>query len=266
MTRANRARRATSATILVVVGVYLLLPIAAMIEFSTRGRGGARTLEPWKAIGSDENLLAAIVTSLELAALTVIVMLVLLVPTMTWVALRAPKLRRVVEFLCLLPLTVPAIVLVVGLAPIYLWVTYLFGGSALVLTFIYVVLALPFAYRSIDAGLSGIDLGTLTDAARSLGASWPRVLVGVVLPNLRGALISASVISVALVLGEFTIASLLNFNTLQVVINLLGKRNGAVAVAVSAAALLFAFVLLLVLTQAAPRRRAGAIDTSEEVA
>ena len=45
-------------------------------------------------------------------------------------------------------------------------------------------------------------------------------------------------------LGEFTISSLLNYDTLQVVINLLGKRDAFVAVAVSLAALLFAFVLI----------------------
>jgi putative spermidine/putrescine transport system permease protein len=82
----------------------------------------------------------------------------------------------------------------------------------------------------------------------------------VVIPNIRGAIISASVVSVALVLGEFTIASLLNFDTMQVVINLLGKRDAALAVAVSVAALLFAFVLLLVLAYVAPRRRAGVVE------
>ena len=67
----------------------------------------------------------------------------------------------------------------------------------------------------------------------------------IIAPNLRGAILSASVITVALVLGEFTISSLLNYDTLQVVINLLGKRDAFVAVAVSLAALLFAFVLIL---------------------
>ena len=61
------------------------------------------------------------------------------------------------------------------------------------------------------------------------------------------ALIAAALVSVALVLGEFTISSLLAFDTLQVVINLQGKRNAAVAVAVSLAALVLAFVLLYLL-------------------
>jgi putative spermidine/putrescine transport system permease protein len=63
-----------------------------------------------------------------------------------------------------------------------------------------------------------------------------------------GAIMSAALISVALVLGEFTISSLLNFETLQVVINLLGKRNASVAVAVSLAALLLATGLLFLLS------------------
>ena len=247
-------------TVLVVVGLYLLLPLLAMVEFSTRGPGGARTLDAWVGIGADSDLVAAILASVELALLTVVGMLVLLVPTMVWVQLRVPRMRRVIEFICLLPLTIPAIVLVVGIAPIYAWVTYLFGDSPLTLTFSYVVLVLPFAYRAIDAGLGAIDVVTLAEAARSLGSSWPQVLVRVIVPNIRGALISASVVSVALVLGEFTIASLLNFDTLQVVINLLGKRNAAIAVAVSVAALLFAFVLLLVLSYVEPRRRAEHTD------
>jgi putative spermidine/putrescine transport system permease protein len=243
--------------VLVVVGIYLLLPLLAMLEFSTRGVGSSRSLEAWAGIGADSDLVDGILASLELALLTVVGMLVLLVPTMVWVQLRVPRMRRVVEFICLLPLTIPAIVLVVGIAPIYAWVTYLLGDSPLTLTFVYIILALPFSYRAIDAGLGAIDVVTLSEAARSLGSSWGQVLVGVIIPNIRGALLSAAVLSVALVLGEFTIASLLHFDTLQVVINLLGKRNAGTAVAASVAALLFGFVLLLVLSYVEPRQRSA---------
>ncbi|WP_308258065.1 ABC transporter permease [Pseudonocardia lacus] len=262
----RRSRSILRWLVLVVVGIYLLLPLLAMVEFSTRGAGGTRSLEAWRGIGEDDDLLDSILTSVELAALTVVGMLVLLVPTMTWVHLRVPAVRRIVEFICLLPLTIPAIVLVVGIAPIYAWVTYLVGDSPLTLTFVYVVLVLPYAYRAIDGGLGAIDIVTLSEAARSLGASWPQVLVRVIIPNIRGALISASVVSIALVLGEFTIASLLNFDTVQVVINLLGKRNAGIAVAVSVAALLFAFVLLVVVAYLEPRRRSAPDDETPATA
>jgi putative spermidine/putrescine transport system permease protein len=259
----SRRRRPTTARWLVLLafGVFFLLPLFAMLEFSTRGAEG-RSFAAWQAIVRDPDLVQAITISLELAALTVVGMLLLVVPVATWVHLRLPHLRRLIEFICLLPLTIPAIVLVVGIAPIYAWVTYLLGDSALTLTFVYIVLVLPYAYRAIDNGLGAIDLRTLAEAARSLGAAWPTVLARVVVPNIRGALVSASFLSVALVLGEFTLASLLNFTNLQVTINLLGKRNAAVSVAVSLAALLLAFVLLLVLSFVG--RRPGSSGVTEE--
>jgi len=247
--------------VLLIVGLVFAIPLYSMFRYSTRiTPQNPSTWDSWRAIVQDSQLRGAILTSLKLAALTVLGMLVLLVPTMIWIRIKVPWANRLVEFLCLLPLTIPAIVLVVGIAPIYAWVTYFFGDSPLVLTFVYIILVLLFAYRAIDAGLGAIDIVTLAEAARSLGSSWLQVLTRVVIPNIRGAIISASVVSVALVLGEFTIASLLNFDTMQVVINLLGKRDAALAVAVSVAALLFAFVLLLVLAYVAPRRRAGVVE------
>lgn len=255
----GRGARAGRWIILVLLGLYFALPLVAMAEFSTRGTGGHRSLHAWASIGSDPDLIASIVASLELAALTAILMLVLLLPTMTWVQLRLPHLRRTIEFVCLLPLTIPAIVIVVGIAPIYAWVTYLFGESPLTLTFVYVILVLPYAYRALDAGLRGMDLHTLSEAALSLGASWWTVIWRIVVPNVRGAILSAALISVAMVLGEFTIASLLDFQTIQVEINLLGKRNADISIAVSLAALVFAFVLLFALALA-DRRRREAVD------
>jgi putative spermidine/putrescine transport system permease protein len=234
--------------ILLSIGIYMLLPLVAMLEFSTRGIGGERSFAPWVAIAANDDLLRAIRVSVELAVLTVGVMLVLLVPTMVWVQLRLPRLLRVVEFVCLLPLTIPAIVLVVGLAPVYRWVWGLLGESPNTLTFVYAVLVLPFAYRALAAGLGTLDLVTLAEAGRSLGCSWLGVIWRIVVPNIMGAIMSAALISVALVLGEFTISSLLNFETLQVVINLLGKRDASIAVAVSLAALLLATALLFLLS------------------
>ena len=244
--------------ILLVLGTFFLLPLFAMLEFSTRGGlEGGRDLSAWRAIGDDPLLLEAIVTSLQLAVLTSVLMLVLLLPTMVWVHLRVPALRRVVEYLCLLPLVIPAVVLVVGIAPLYSWVTYFLGDSALTLTFVYVVLVLPYAFRALESGLTAMDLRTLSEAARSLGAGWGTVLLRVALPGVRGAVLSAALLTVALVLGEFTLASLLNFPNLQVAVNLIGKRDAALSIAVSLAALVLAFVLLLLVSLAAGRRRAA---------
>jgi putative spermidine/putrescine transport system permease protein len=148
---AGRGRRgsgrqlAARIAILVVVFGYLLLPLVAMLEFSTRGDYGSRSINSYAAILSDKNLVGGITTSLEIAVLTVLGMLFLLVPTMVWTIVRVPRMRQVIEFLCLLPLAVPAIVIVVGIVPIYHWMgTHLggLGGSPLTLALIDIILVL----------------------------------------------------------------------------------------------------------------------------
>ena len=264
---AGRGRRRSPLTtaarvaILVLVFGYLILPLFAMLEFSTRGDydpatgGYFRSLASYAAIFSYPDLVDGIINSLEIAVLTVFGMLLLLVPTMVWTVVRVPRMRPVIEFLCLLPLAIPAIVLVVGIAPVYRWMGQhlgAVGGSPLTLTLIDIILVLPYSYRAIDSSLRSIDTATLADAARSLGAGWPRTILQVIVPNIRGGILSAAVLAVALVLCEFTISSLLQFNTLQVVIFLLGMRDPFVSVAVALAALVFAFVLLFAITRFAP--------------
>jgi putative spermidine/putrescine transport system permease protein len=256
----HRTRRlklqAFRTVVFVAAAVFFLVPIGAMVEFSTRGNSGQRTLEYWKEILAYPDMVQAIVASLELAAITSVVMLVLLVPTMVWVRLKLPRLSRIVEFVCLLPLTIPAIVLVVGLFPMYIWLGTNVSDSILTLALAYVVLVLPYCYRALDAGLGGIDVKTLSEAARSLGASWLDVMWRIIVPNISNAILNATLLSVALVLGEYTIANNLLYNNLQVELVHLGRANAGVSIAVAVASLLFAFILLVVLAfiGARPRR------------
>ena len=236
--------------VLVVVGLFFLVPMFASVEFSTRGNGigAARTLDSWKLIAQTPELSAAITASLELAVITSVMMLVLLLPTMVWVRLRLPRLNRVVEFICLMPLTVPAIALVVGIKPLYIWISLNFTDSILALAFAYLILVLPYAYRALDAGLAAIDLKTLTEAARSLGAGWGTVMLRIVVPNMPTAILNASLLSVALVLGEYTFANLMNYENLQVAVAYESLVDAGTSVAISVAALAFGFVLLMVLS------------------
>ena len=263
MRRASSGGKILRVVLLVLFGLFFLFPLYAIADFSTRNLiQGGRTLQAWKNLVQDDALYQAIVISLLLAVFTVVVMLLVLVPTMIWVRLRAPWAKGMVEFLCLLPLTIPALVIVVGLRNVYLWVTYFLGESALTLTFVYVVVVLPFAYRAIDGALSSIDLRTLSEAARSLGAGWATTILRVVVPNIWSGILSAAFISIAVVLGEYTIASLSGYQTLQVEIVAIGKSDGPTSVAASLATLLFGFMLLLVLSLLTHAGRRGANDAS----
>jgi putative spermidine/putrescine transport system permease protein len=246
-----------------VFGLFFLLPMWALARWSLEGvKLGSWSFTAWRQIASYTSnegippLISAVEITLELAVITSAVMLVLVVPTMIWIRLRVRWLARAMEFLCLLPLTIPAIVLVVGLGPIYNKIAHL-SLSALMLFWVYVILALPYAYRALAAGLNSIDATTLSEAARSLGASWFTVIVRVIVPNMWDAVLNALILTCALVLGEFTIAFFLLYVNLQVELYSISRNtpNAGVIFSTSFAALLFAFVLLLILSFAGRWRR-----------
>jgi putative spermidine/putrescine transport system permease protein len=245
-----------------IFGLFFLVPLLSMVRFSLEGATpGSWSVSAWTAIVSYPGpppLLPAIEITLELAGITSAVMLVLVVPTMIWIKLRVQWFSRIMEFLCLLPLTIPAIVLVVGLAPIYNRIEH-YNTSALILFFAYVILALPYAYRALAAGLNAVDATTLSEAARSLGARWITVMFRIIVPNMWQAILNALLLTVALVLGEFTVAYLLSFFTLQPTLFEISRSttNAGVLFSASAATLLFAFILLLILSYAGRRLRRG---------
>jgi putative spermidine/putrescine transport system permease protein len=244
--------RITRWVILGVVALVFAVPLVSLLEFSLRdGFTGDYTFAHWSGLVDPDNartyrqLFQAIGNSFLLAAVTVAIVLVVLLPTMLLVHISFPKLRRVLEFVCIIPITVPAIVLVVGLAPVYSFVVKIFGSGTWTLALAYGILVLPYAYRAIQANLDGVPVVTLSEAARSLGAGWPTVVWNVLLPNLRRGVLAAAFITVAVVLGEFTLASLLNRRNLQTALLQMSQSDPWVAAILALLALAFAFVLLL---------------------
>ncbi len=265
----RRHQRVFRWIIVVLVMLFFAIPILSLLDFSSRLRSGGRDWSSWDPIvqiatsadASSQAIRDGLLNSLILVAATLVLMLILLIPTMIWIRLRVPYLRRTMEFICLLPLTIPAIVLVVGLGPVYRVVADLLGTGSVWLCFIYAVLVLPFAYRSLDAGLDGIEVRTLSEAARSLGAGWGTVIVRIVLPNIRTAVVSASFISLALVLGEYTVASLLARKNLQTAIFLVSQNSAKTATALALVSLALGFVLLFVLSMVSAPRKSGKART-----
>lgn len=194
-----------------LVGVtYFILPLIGDLAFSLRDKpfGNAYT-----SLLDNKEFVATLTYSTVMGIITIIVSTALVVPTAFWVRLRLPRLRPAVEFVTLLPFVVPPIVLVFGLigtyAPPPISLTGTVLGSEILLVAAYVVLSLPYMYRAVDTGLGAIDVRSLTEAAQSLGAGWFTIITRVILPNVRVAVLSGAFLTLAIVVGEFTIATFL---------------------------------------------------------
>lgn len=218
---------------LLLGAAYFIVPLVATAEFSLRAGGGRYDFSAYREILADPQFRQSFWLSFTLAVETIAIAFVLLVPTAYWVHLRLPRLRPAVEFITVLPFVVPPIVLVVGLLNIYRGAPEFFIGTPQILVAGYIVLAMPYIYRSLDAGLRAIDIRTLTEAAQSLGAGWTTILTRVILPNVQVAVLSGAFLTLAIVMGEFTFANVLLFSTFSVYMNFIGETRATGAAALT---------------------------------
>lgn len=208
-------KRILSWTAIAVGVVYFFLPLVGMLEFSLKMRRGEYSLDAYRSVMGDPQFQATFGYSVLMACLTIVFGVLVVVPTVFWVRLKLPRLRPFMEFITLLPLVIPPIVIVFGYIRLFNTSSWLpLTGSALGTDFLlmcgYAVLALPYMYRAVDTGLAAIDLRTLTEAAQSLGAGWITVLAKVILPNVLVAVLSGAFLTFAIVIGEYVFAALLD--------------------------------------------------------
>ena len=195
--------------------LFFFLPLIGTFEFSLRARRGVYSLDAYRNVLTDPQFRETFTYSVVMAFFTIALGVLIVGPTAFWVRLKLPKLRPIVEFITLLPLVIPPIVIVFGYIRLYNTSSYLpltgsaFGTNVL-LMFGYATLALPYMYRAVDTGLRTIDVGTLTEAAQSLGAGWITIIVRLILPNVLVAVLSGAFLTFAIVIGEYVFAALLN--------------------------------------------------------
>jgi len=213
---------------------YFVIPLWSTFMFSLQaepfGAAYTNTLD-------DPQFGSTLLYSFVVGVITVIVSIAIMVPTAFWVRLRVPRLRRIVEFVTLLPFVIPPVLLVFGLIRSYssgpLPLTNTDIGSSALLVAAYTVLSFPYMYRAVDVGLRSIDVQSLTEASQSLGAGWFRILWSVILPNLRVSLLAGAFLTLAIVIGEYTIATFLARPAFGPYLALIGSNKAYEPAAVS---------------------------------
>jgi putative spermidine/putrescine transport system permease protein len=219
--------------------LYFILPLYATLDFSLRKERDVISLAAYKSAFADTKFLETFGYSMLLAVATIIVSIILVVPTAYWIRLRLPEARRIVEFITLLPFVIPAIILVFGLIRVYSSpinipftevrlvqpLTTFEVGTDILIVAGYMVLGLPYMYRSVDTGMRTVDVRTLTEAAQSLGANWFTIITRIILPNVRTALLSGALLTFAIVVGEVVLASFLGVPTFGPYLFLLGQHR-----------------------------------------
>ena len=263
--RLQRPRIALSAVIwLLIAATYFILPLYATLDFSLKKNQVGTpccTLSNYSWVIHNGDFWHTIKISFILAVETIVISLLLFVPTIYWLHLKLPKLRPVLAFMALVPFVVPPIVMVVGLLKTFKGTPHWFYAEPWgFLATAYVILAFPYTFFSLDAGFRSIDVHTLTEASQSLGASWGTTLLKVILPNIRTAALGAAFLTLAIVMGEFTIANLSAFHTFPIFLQYVNESQGFPAGALTLLSFLITWAAMLSLLLVGRKRGArGAV-------
>jgi putative spermidine/putrescine transport system permease protein len=219
--------------VLAVGALYFIVPLLATVRFSLDNPGQS-PFAAYTGILGQSGFWHGLGFSLAASIGTVAVAILVVVPAVYWSRFKAPKVHAWIEMLSLLSFVVPPIVLVFGVVGLYSTSIWPLTTRGVMLIGAYAIMSLPYMFRAIDNGLSSLNATVLTEAAQSLGASWWYLLARVIVPNLRTAMLGGAFLTLALVMGEYAVASMLGFNNLGVYMLTTGQTQaqGAAALAV----------------------------------
>ena len=259
------AKRIWSWFVVAISAFYFIMPLVATFEFSMRMRRGEYSFDAYRSVLSDQQFASTFGYSVGMALITIVMNSLLIVPTAYWVRLRMPQLRPVIEFVTLLPLVIPSIVVVFGYLRLYNSSSFLpftnsDTGTNILLVFGFMEMSLPYMYRSVDTAMRTIDVNVLTEAAESLGAKWHTILFRCIFPNVLTGVLSGAFISFAIAVGEFTMPSLLNRPAFGPYLALIGanKAYEPPALAIIAFAMTWISIILINITTRLQKGAAGA--------
>jgi spermidine/putrescine transport system permease protein len=200
-----------------LVMLYIFLPIFVIVLFSFNHPAGkfnytwqGFTLDNWANPFKYPALTKAMQTSLEVAALSTMIAVVL--GTLLAIALVRQRFRgsKIVETFLVLPLTSPEVVMGASLLTLFLDLGWATGFGTILIA--HVAFEISFIAMTVRARVRGFDW-TLEDASMDLGASPTRTFFKVTLPLIVPGIVAAAMLSFALSLDDFIITYFVSGST-----------------------------------------------------
>ncbi|MGN6254611.1 MAG: ABC transporter permease [Solirubrobacterales bacterium] len=226
-----------------LVVVYLLLPIAVILLFSFNNPQGRYnytwvgfTLDHWVHAFSRPELNEALLTSLKLALLATLVSTI--VGTMMALALVRHKFfgRRLANFLIVIPMATPEVVMGAALLSFFLIVPFFSLGFETLLI-AHVMFCISFVVVVVRSRLIGFDR-SLEEAARDLGASSFETFRLVTLPLIFPGIFGGAMLAFALSIDDFVISNFNSGTTVTFPLYIFGAAQRGIPVEVNVIAMI----------------------------
>jgi len=245
-----------------LVVLYLLIPIVVIFIFSFNNPQGRYnytwvgfTLEHWAHAFSREDLTEALLESLKLAVLATVISTI--VGTMMALALVRHQFfgRRAANFLIVIPMATPEIVMGAALLSFFLILgTPSLGFQTLLIA--HVMFCISFVVVVVRSRLIGFDR-SLEEAAQDLGASPIQTFWRVTFPLILPGVIAGALLAFALSIDDFVVSNFNSGTTVTFPLYIFGAAQRGIPVEVNAVAtILFSATLIVMGLTVIQQRRA----------
>jgi len=241
---------------------YLLIPIAVIILFSFNNPAGKYnftwvgfTLDHWSNVFSLPDLNSALLTSLKLAALATVISTA--IGTFMAVALVRYQFfgRRTANFLIVVPMATPEIVMGASLLSFFLILgTPTLGFSTLLIA--HTLFCISFVVVVVRSRLIGFDR-SLEEAAQDLGANPFQTFWRVTFPLIFPGVLAGALLAFALSIDDFVVSNFNAGTTVTFPLYIFGAAQRGIPVEVNAVAtILFSVTLIAMGFTVLQQRRA----------
>lgn len=197
---------------LIIIFLLMYLPIGVVIVFSFNEaklpvRFTGFSLKWYQELLGDSAMLQALVNSLILGVASCFVSAV--IGTLGAVGLSRLHLKSkgILEYISILPLMIPEIILGMVLMAFFYMLNLPFGMLTLLIG--HTVFCVPYILMEVKARLVGMD-PSLEEAARDLGASSMRAFWDITLPLIMPAVVSGSLLAFAMSMDDVVISIFIN--------------------------------------------------------
>ena len=195
-----------------LIFVLMYLPIAVVIVFSFNEskfpvRFTGFSLKWYQELFSDSAMIEALGNSLFLGVVSCFVSAV--IGTLGAVGLSRIhwKTKGILEYISILPLMIPEIILGMVLMAFFYMMNLPFGMLTLLIG--HTVFCVPYILMEVKARLAGMD-SSLEEAARDLGAGPFRAFWDIILPLIMPAVMSGSLLAFAMSMDDVVISIFIN--------------------------------------------------------
>jgi spermidine/putrescine transport system permease protein len=229
-----------------LVVLYLLIPIAVIFVFSFNNPTGRYnytwvgfTLEHWAHAFSREELTEALLTSLKLAFLATAISTI--IGTLMALALVRHKFlgRRLANFLIVIPLATPEVVMGAALLSFFLlWGAIPLGFETLLIA--HIMFCISFVVIVVRSRLIGFDRN-LEEAAKDLGASPFHTFRLITLPLIMPGIFGGAMLAFALSIDDFVISNFNSGTTVTFPLYIFGAAQRGIPVEVNVIAMMLFF-------------------------